>query len=235
MIIDKKFEMMFELVDIDSIEESGYQNCYDISVTGEQTFLLDSGIVSHNSATGGLMPAFGRKECGYYELKGKPLNAIKASHSDFLKNVELSELYSIIQSEGYEFIIEATDQDLDGFHIRGLLKGFVHKYLSEYKGNYGTLNTPVIGIKKNKKLTNWNYSLKDEVKLKSGEVSKYYKGLGSWTEVDLKHIVATDGISKMIELMDFDNDEVILDWLDDKRADIRKDYIMNNEFNIAKL
>ncbi|MCK9531835.1 MAG: ATP-binding protein [Gammaproteobacteria bacterium] len=185
------------------------------------------------SATGGLMPAIGRKNCGYYELKGKPLNAYSADQKKFTSNKELSELYMILNNEDYDQIIFATDQDLDGFHIRGLLVGFFTKYLPDFKGKIGILNTPVIGIKKAGKLVRWNYSLQDEVKLAAGETSKYYKGLGSWKESDLKHIIQTDGLNKMIDIIDFDDETVIDEWLSDATVEQRKEYIMNNEFNIA--
>ena len=46
---------------------------------------------------------------------------------------------------GFEKIVYATDQDLDGFHIRGLLNGFIEKYLPEFKGNpYASMQIPVI-------------------------------------------------------------------------------------------
>lgn len=185
------------------------------------------------SATGGLMPAIGRKNCGYYELKGKPLNAYSADQKKFTSNKELSELYMILNNESYDQIIFATDQDLDGFHIRGLLVGFFTKYLPDFKGKIGILNTPVIGIKKGGKLVRWNYSLQDEVKLAAGESSKYYKGLGSWKDTDLKYIIQTDGLNKMIDIIDFDDETVIDEWLSDATVDVRKEYIMNNEFNIA--
>ena len=203
-----------------------------LPATGFKKYLI---ITEGASATGGLLPVLGRANVGYYELKGKPLNAIKASQKDFINNPELSELYKIIQTEGYQYIIEGTDQDLDGFHIRGLLKGFFIKYLPELKGKIGVLNTPVIGVKKGKVLQRWYYSLKDDVKQLKGETSKYYKGLGSWKESDLKHIVQTDGIQKMIDIYDFDDDEIILDWLHDDRVPQRKEYIEANDFSIAKL
>lgn len=200
--------------------------------TGIKKYLL---VTEGASATGGLMPVLGRKECGYFELKGMPLNAYSASQQKFTANKELTELYQIIINEGYEYIIYATDQDLDGFHIRGLLNGFFHRYLSDLKGSIGILNTPVIGVKKAGKLVRWTYNLSDQVKLKPGEVSKYYKGLGSWKEVDLKHIVKVDGLAKMIELLEFDSDEIMDDWLNDKKSDVRKKYIAANSFDITKV
>lgn len=92
-------EMMHELVEIDSAQEEGYRNCVDISVdSDDRTFLLANGIVSHNSALGGLLPSLGRKEKAYYMLKGKPLNAYSASQKKFIENKELSGLYQIIKN-----------------------------------------------------------------------------------------------------------------------------------------
>ncbi len=191
-------------------------------------------LVEGESAFGGLSPVLGRKECGYYILKGKPLNAYSAPHNKFVANKELSELYKIVQNENYDYIIYATDQDLDGFHIRGLLTGFFTKYLPEWKGRIGMLQTPVIGITKKDKLHRWLYSLDEDIKLNSGEVSNYYKGLGSWDIEDLKHVVQQDGIYKMIEIIDFDNEQIIDDWLGDD-SEQRKKYILENNFSIAKL
>jgi len=62
------------------------------------------------------------------------------------------------------------------------------------------------------------------------------KGLGSFKSTDLDYIIAKDGLSKMITLLDFDSkcDKAINDWLGDDSAP-RKEHIMNNTFNIAKL
>ena len=97
--MNELFEMCFELEDIIDAKESGYKNVYDITVDGNHTFLLANGIVSHNSALGGLSPVLGRKNCGYYELRGKPLNAYSASQSKFTSNKELSDLYKVIKNE----------------------------------------------------------------------------------------------------------------------------------------
>lgn len=203
-----------------------------LPATGKKKYLC---ITEGASATGGLLPVLGRDECGFYELKGKPLNAYSASSSKFTNNPELSDLYQIIRNEGYDFILYATDQDLDGIHIRGLLNGFVHRYLPEFKGRIGILNTPVIIIMKNKKPVRWSYNLSEELTPKHGETSKYFKGLGTHTKDTLKPVIAKDGLKKMIDMLEFDNNEIIDDWLSDKKSDKRKEYIMANEFSIAKI
>lgn len=187
------------------------------------------------SATGGLIGPLGREHCGFFELKGKPLNSYSQTQAKFTANKEMSELYQVIISEGYEYIINATDQDLDGIHIRGLLIGMVERYLPDYKHKIGNLNTPVIGIKKNRNLVRWTYSLKDTLIAKKGEESKYYKGIGSWNEKDLLAVIQKDGLERMIDMLDFDSTEAIDDWLGDTKADKRKEMIMLNEFSITKL
>lgn len=87
---------LFELVEIESISDAGYANCYDITVVGDHSFILANGLVSHNSALGGLMPVLGRENIGYYTLKGKPLNAYSQSHKKFTENKELSGLYQVL-------------------------------------------------------------------------------------------------------------------------------------------
>lgn len=229
--IKEEFKKRQELKDLEKPRKNFKSEKYLPSI-GERKYLL---LTEGQSASGGLIPVLGRKNCGYYTLKGKPLNAYSSPQSKFTQNVELSELYKIIQNENYEYVIYATDQDLDGYHIRGLLTGFFTKYLPDMKGRIGMLNTPVIGIKKNNKLLKWYYNLNDAVEVKAGEVSKYMKGLGSWKSDDLKYIVQQDGLDKMIVILDWDNDEIIDDWLSDSKSDVRKEYIRANDFNIAKL
>jgi DNA gyrase/topoisomerase IV subunit B len=219
-----------ELKDLTKTVKEVFSEKYYPSI-GTKKYLM---IVEGDSAFGGLSPALGRKECGYFTLKGKPLNAYSSSQSKFTQNIELSDLYKVVKNEGYEYLIYATDQDLDGFHIRGLLSGFIHRYLPECKDKIGILQTPVIAIKKNNKLTKWFYSLNDEIKVSNGETSKYYKGLGSWKTKDLQFVIEKDGLENMIDFMEFDNEELLDDWLSDSKSDKRKEYISQNEFSIAK-
>lgn len=220
-----------ELKDLTKTVKEVFSEKYYPSI-GTKKYLM---IVEGDSAFGGLSPALGRKECGYFTLKGKPLNAYSSSQSKFTQNIELSDLYKVVKNEGYEYLIYATDQDLDGFHIRGLLSGFIHRYLPECKDKIGILQTPVIAIKKNNKLTKWFYSLNDEIKVSNGETSKYYKGLGSWKTKDLQFVIEKDGLENMIDFMEFDNEELLDDWLSDSKSDKRKEYISQNEFSIAKV
>jgi topoisomerase-4 subunit B len=187
------------------------------------------------SAVGGLMPSLGRENYGYFEMRGVPLNAYDSTQAKFTQNKELSELFQIIQNEDYEYIAFANDQDLDGFHIKGLLLGFFARYLPDLlsNGTVGELNTPVQIAMKNKKPIRWNYNLGATFELKKGEVGKYMKGLGSYKPELLKHIVDVDGISNMIKIFNLDNDAILDDWLNSEKSDTRKDYISKNVFDIT--
>jgi len=202
--------------------------------TEKKKYLL---ICEGRSASSGLMPALGRKEIGYYELKGKPLNAYDKSQAAFRSNSELSELYQILMTQGYEFAIMATDQDLDGFLIRGLLLGFFKRYLVNFlnEERVGMLQTPIMAEMKNGIPHKWVYNIEDSHSL-NGNV-KYFKGLGSHTEKGLKHVVKKDGLERMVEILkqDEESDELIDGWLNSKRADDRKKYILENEFDLIKL
>lgn len=197
-------------------------------------------ICEGESARTGLMPILGRQEFGFYEMKGKPLNAYDSSVQKFTSNKELSDLFQILNSEEYEYIVFATDQDLDGFTIRGLLLGFFQRYLPEYieDGRVGVLDTPIIALEKSGQIKHWYYSMADvDEKLYKTHNSTYYKGLGTWEIDDLKYIIKEDGVESMVKL--FKNSKtsegIIDDWLNGDKSDKRKEYIEGNEFDLIKL
>lgn len=107
--------------------------------------------------------------------------------------------------------------------------------MPEIKDKVGMLQTPVLGVKKNKKLVRWYYSLHDDAKLQSGEITKYYKGLGSHKKEDLEMIIKKDGISSMIDMIDWDDESEVKNWLSNDAVQTRKDNVTNNNFDIAKL
>lgn len=228
--IREEFRKRQELKALDKPKTRIKSDKYLPSISKKKYLLLCEG----QSAAGGLIPVTGRKEVGYFIMRGKPLNAWSSTQSRFTSNEELSLLYQIIQNEEYEYVVFATDQDLDGFHIRGLLLGFFMKYLPEYMDRLGMLQTPIMTVVKNKKLVSWSYNLGDSPKLKAGESIAYKKGLGSWKEAELKEIIQKDGLENLIQMIKMDQPELIDEWLGSDSAP-RKEYILANDFSIAKL
>lgn len=189
------------------------------------------------SAKGGLMPILGRDGIAYYELKGKPLNCLTATHAKFMGNVELSELYQIIRQEGFEKIVIGADNDLDGIAIGGLSAVFNYKYTPEVLINNQLyiLRTPIATSSKNRKVQDWVYRI-DEIQHMKGDIS-YKKGLGSWKPADLELVIEKDGLDKMFEPLTYSeaDEEAILNWYGADTTDKRKEYIMANEFDLIKL
>lgn len=208
-----------------------------LDAQGQRKILM---LVEGDSALGGLLPALGRKEIAYYALKGKPLNSWSISTQKVTANKELSELMSIIHNSDFEKIVCATDQDLDGIHIRGLLSAFVFKWAPEYLDKLYFLNTPVRGVTdKSGELKRWSYNLHDDLKIQKSEISQYYKGLGTFDREDLQKVIKTDGFENILSKISIDpkNEEdvkIMEHWLGDDSAP-RKGYILENDFSIVKI
>lgn len=97
------------------------------------------------------------------------------------------------------------------------------------------LNTPVKMVLKNKKPLRWSYDLNEDLKCKSSESLKFLKGLGSWQPELFDEVVKKDGLEKMIQKLNFDDTEIINDFMSSKESDTRKSYIQNHNFSIASL
>jgi len=93
-----------------------------------------------------------------------------------------------------------------------------------------------MAARKNGKLTKWVYNLKDKNSLHNETNVKYYKGLGSWTIAELKQVTKKDGLSKMIDIIEYseESDEILDSWLNSLRPDDRKEFLRNNSFDIVK-
>ena len=234
--IAEEFKKKQELKGLNKVKKKIKSEKYTKPVGDPEVLMICEG----KSASSALLPGLGRKGIGYYELKGKPLNAYSSSQQKFTANKELTELYQIIKQEGYKKFTVAADADLDGIAIVGLIIAFAKTYLLEEltQNMFYMLRTPVGISKKNKKIQEWVYSIDEMASLnKIGFSVTYMKGLGSWKPDDMKVVLAKEGIDKMLVPLTYskEDDISIDDWYSDKKADKRKEFIMNNEFDIIKL
>lgn len=205
-----------------------------LDAQGDREILM---LVEGDSAMGGLVPALGRKGIAYYALKGKPLNAYKSSAQKVAANKELSELLAIIHQNDFKKIVISSDQDLDGFHIRGLLLGFITQFLPELRDRVYFLQTPVKGAMKDGKLVRWSFDIEGSLDLKSGETLMYFKGLGTLDPQDIEAVIKSDSldaIMKPVSLEDPRFAEMLDAWLGDD-SQKRKDMILANDFSIASI
>lgn len=133
-------------------------------------------------------------------------------------------------------IIFMSDQDLDGFHIRGLLINMVHRFWPEvFKlGLVYAFRTPLVRVffEKPKKVINF-YTENDFAAWQEKNTSlkykmKYYKGLATSTAADFKSYLEdmdTHLVQYTIE-DDTDTDAIDLAFSKDRgAADKRKDWL----------
>lgn len=146
----------------------------------------------------------GSEYFGVFPLKGKLINTRKNTRSKVLKNTEIRNIMQIIGLElGVEYteenistlrygsIIILTDQDYDGFHIKGLIINFIGTFwpsLLKIKGFIKCFETPIVRAWKKQndrkdviKFYNVNDFEKwlDATEKKSEWEIKYFKGLGT--------------------------------------------------------
>ena len=195
-------------------------------------------VVEGDSASGGLIKCLGRKGNAFYALKGVPLNVLEVSHQKFMANKELSELYSIITTFPDAEICIATDADADGSRIRGLISLFMFKYFPEHlnNGKMKILRTPIAIGKKNNEVKEWAYTFADVNKIDHKLDVSYVKGLGSWSEKDLKHIISVDTMDEMLPTVEIEETELFTNWFSGSKIDYRKEQILNAApFDIMKV
>jgi len=195
-------------------------------------------VVEGDSASGGLIKCLGRKGNAFYALKGVPLNVLEVSHQKFMANKELSELYAIITTYPDAEICIATDADADGSRIRGLVALFMYKYFPEHlnNGKLKILRTPIAIGKKNNVVKEWAYTFADVNKIDHKLDVSYVKGLGSWSEKDLKDIIAADTMDEMLPTVSIQDTDLFTNWFSGSTIDYRKEQLLQSApFDIMKV
>jgi DNA topoisomerase-2 len=169
------------------------------------TLILTEGDSAAASAIAGLK-IVGREKWGVFPLKGKLLNVKDISRDKFNNNEELTNIkkilgleqgkaYKDVSSLRYGRIMVMSDQDVDGFHIRGLLMNLFH---TEWPGLMKLgficcLMTPLVKLTRGSEvlcfysdaeLEAWRESVGPDVA--SRYKSKYYKGLGTSTPAEAR-------------------------------------------------
>ena len=199
----------------------------------------------------------GNDKFGVFPLKGKLLNIREATTKQQLENEEIKNLKKIIGLQKgkeyteknisdlrYRYILIFTDQDNDGFHIKGLVMNWLHyEWPSLLKLNFvKSLATPIIRAKKSKIIKDF-YNEPEYIKWRENVNTKlwhikYYKGLGTSNSTEAKEYF-TDLYLKLINYKwdnDNDNDENLTDKyiklaFEKLQADNRKIWLENKEFN----
>jgi DNA topoisomerase-2 len=174
--------------------------------SSECTLILTEGDSAATSAIAGLK-VVGREAWGIFPLRGKLLNVRDVSTKKAADNKELTEIKKILGLEHgrkykdvkdlrYGRVMIMSDQDVDGFHIRGLLMNLFHtewpSLMRLASGFICCLITPLLKTTKGSKtLAFYSESEYDAWKQtaegsQTGWKTKYYKGLGTSTAAEAR-------------------------------------------------
>jgi DNA topoisomerase-2 len=172
--------------------------------SGECALILTEGDSAKTFAVSGLS-VVGRDRFGVFPLKGKVMNTKNMSVKRIAENTELNNLRAILglrygtdysdpknaATLRYGKIIIATDADVDGFHIRGLvMNALIDQYptLAKIPDFFSFFITPILKASwKGQKINFFRIEDFDEWKRdRSGYSVKYYKGLGTSSATEAK-------------------------------------------------
>jgi DNA topoisomerase-2 len=167
------------------------------------TLILTEGDSAKSMAISGLSE-IGRDKYGVFPLRGKVLNVREANIKQINDNKEIANLKKIIGLESnkkykdikllrYGKIMIMTDQDYDGFHIKGLIINLFHFLWPELLNLdfISYMTTPIIkaSFKNNiisfYTITDYNLWKENKQNIKKYNI-KYYKGLGTSTSNEAK-------------------------------------------------
>jgi DNA gyrase/topoisomerase IV subunit B len=163
----------------------------------------------------------GRDWMGIYPLRGVPLNSRNATMDQISKNREITDIIKILNiekdldyniKENYEKltygkVIILTDADTDGSRIKGLLLNIFHDmFKSLLSLSYIVcMKTPILKIvtRRQKEALFYNeYIARRYIEVYKNEIKeiKYYKGLGTSNNEDIKNSFA-----KFMEILKYDD------------------------------
>lgn len=211
-----------------------------IGKTAKKYLMITEGF----SAFSGMSPILGRKEIGYYMLKGKILNVLGEKPATFMANQEINDLVNILGIDianpdtpmTYDKVVILTDADADGNAIAGLVLTLFNRIAPNIikQGRVCRLETPLLIGSKGEKIEEYYFTLPDKSKMKNNLEYFYLKGLGSWTKNRFNQILEYEGgLEKLMVSYTLDDktDESINKWFG-KESDGRKDALRGKEFHI---
>jgi len=213
------------------------------------SLMLTEGDSARTFVVSGLAVAGGER-FGVLPLKGKPLNAMKASSKELAANQELQDVCKTLglnfgkkyeserdlQTLRYGHVVVLADADVDGFHILGLVVAFFQHYFPALlkSGYVRRMITPVVVATKRAERREF-FTVPDFnafISGKSGWKVRYLKGLGSSTKAEAKAYFKS--LPRYLKYVNFDDkaSEAIDMFFNDKRAADRKAWMKNDAMEL---
>lgn len=153
-----------------------------------------------DSASGSLTQARDAETQAVFSLRGKPLNTYGMTKKVVYANEEFNCLQHALNIEDsienlrYNYVVIATDADVDGMHIRLLLMTFFLQFFPDlvYQGHLYLLETPLFRVR-NKQETLYCYSEEERLNAlkklgKNAEITRF-KGLGEISPTEFRQFI----------------------------------------------
>lgn len=209
---------------------------------GQENMLF---ITEGQSAAGSIVSSRDPLTQAVFSLKGKPMNVLGQKLAVLYKNDEMYSLMRSLDIENsigdlrYDYVILATDADVDGLHIRNLLLTFFLHYFEPLvkMGHIYILETPIFRVR-TKVQTIYCYSEKEKqqgtVKLQGKGKNKKvvettrFKGLGEISPKEFKQFIGPDIRLKQVTLDSLSEVTKVLSFYMGKNTPDRRKYIMDN-------
>lgn len=196
-------------------------------------------ITEGDSASGSITKSRDVVTQAVFSLRGKPQNSYGLSKKIVYENEEFNLLQAALNIEEdlenlrYNYIVIATDADVDGMHIRLLLLTFFLQFFPDLirQGHLYILQTPLFRVR-NKKETHYCYSSdeKDKALKKVGNKAEItrFKGLGEISPDEFKHFINETIRLERVRLGNDDNITELLEFYMGKNTPVRQDFIRAN-------
>ena len=196
-------------------------------------------ITEGDSASGSITKSRDVNTQAVFSLRGKPLNSYGMSKKIVYENEEFNLLQAALNIEDsienlrYNYIVIATDADVDGMHIRLLLITFFLQFFPELikENHLYILQTPLFRVR-NKKETIYCYSQEEKqqaIKKLTGkpEITRF-KGLGEISPDEFKMFIGDDMRLEPIMLDKAMSIDELLRFYMGKNTPDRQEFIIEN-------
>ncbi len=201
----------------------------------ESTIFITEG----DSASGSITKARDVNTQAVFSLKGKPLNCYGLSKRVVYENEEFNLLQAALNIEEglenlrYNYVVVATDADVDGMHIRLLLLTFFLQFYPDLvrSGHLFILQTPLFRVR-NKQKTMYCYSPEEKISALeklgvSPEITRF-KGLGEISPDEFKNFIGSSMRLDPVLLTKDSNLQEVLSFYMGKNTPERQNFIIDN-------
>ena len=196
-------------------------------------------ITEGNSASGSITKSRDVNTQAVFSLRGKPLNCFGLTKKIVYENEEFNLLQAALNIEEdmdnlrYNKIVVATDDDVDGMHIRLLLMTFFLQFFPEVirSGHLYILQTPLFRVR-NRRETRYCYSEEERQRAvdqlgPNPEITRF-KGLGEISADEFKEFIGENMRLDKVRLTKEDPVADLLEFYMGKNSMERQGFIIGN-------